>query len=207
MMKVLSTGMLAPWIAVCGLPSGSPQLDLRRAEPRSYVLTVGHSNLEPARFIDLLREQGVELLVDVRRFPGSRHVPWTNSEKLAALLRNAGIRYLHLESLGGRRKPIADSPNDGWRVRQFQGYADYMSSGEFRAGLEKLEDKALAQRVAIMCAEAPWWRCHRRLIADRLIVGGWRVLHLDGSGGLHEHTLTEFAQVGGGSLTYPEATT
>lgn len=167
------------------------------------VLTVGHSNLEPSTFIDLLRGQSVELLADVRRFPGSRHVPWTKSEKLAALLSNAGIRYLHIESLGGRRQPIADSPNDGWRVRQFQGYADHMSSDEFKAGLEKLEDEARAQRVAIMCAEAQWWRCHRRLIADKLVVGGWRVLHLDGGGGLQEHALTEFARVEGGSLLYP----
>ena len=171
----------------------------RPAPAIGTVLTVGHSNLEPAKFIDLLRDQGVELLVDVRRFPGSRHVPWTNSEKLATLLGDAGIRYLHLESLGGRRQPIAASPNDGWRVRQFQGYADHMSSDEFNHGLEKLEAEARAQRVAMMCAEAQWWRCHRRLIADKLIVGGWRVLHLDGSGGLHEHELTEFARVEGGS--------
>jgi uncharacterized protein (DUF488 family) len=199
--------MLAPWIAVCGLPSGGRQLDQRRGEPRSYLLTVGHSNLEPAPFIELLRDQGVELLVDVRRFPGSRHVPWTNSDTLEALLADAGIRYLHLESLGGRRRPVAGSANDGWRVRQFQGYADHMASDEFRAGLEKLEGEARSQRVAIMCAEAQWWRCHRRLIADQLIVDGRRVLHLDGAGGLHEHELTEFARVDGRSLTYPKATT
>jgi uncharacterized protein (DUF488 family) len=171
------------------------------------VLTVGHSNLEAEKFLDLLRDQGVELLVDVRRFPGSRHVPWTKSEMLATLLTDGGIGYLHLESLGGRRKPIGVSVNDGWRVRQFQGYADHMSSDEFGTGLEKLEDVARAQRVVIMCAEAQWWRCHRRLIADRLVVGGWRVLHLDGRGGLHEHALTEFARVDGGSLTYPSSAT
>lgn len=147
------------------------------------------------------------MLVDVRRFPGSRHVPWTKSEQLAKLLADAGVGYLHLESLGGRRRPVADSPNDGWRVRQFQGYADHMSSDEFSAGLEKLEEEARSRRVAIMCAEAQWWRCHRRLIADRLIVGGWRVRHLDGGGRLHEHELTEFARVEHGSLTYPKATT
>jgi uncharacterized protein (DUF488 family) len=172
----------------------------------NHVLTFGHSNLEPEEFIGLLRGQGVELLVDVRRFPGSRHVPWTNSKKLAALSGDAGIRYLHLESLGGRRNPIAGSANDGWRVRQFQGYADHMGSDEFKAGLEKLEDEARAQRVAIMCAEAQWWRCHRRLIADSLVAGGRRVLHLDRSGGLHEHELTEFARLEGGSLTYPKVT-
>jgi uncharacterized protein (DUF488 family) len=169
------------------------------------VLTVGHSNLEAAKFTDLLEGQGVELLIDVRRFPGSRHVPWTKSERLATLLGDAEISYLHLESLGGRREPIDGSPNDGWRVRQFQGYADHMSSDQFSTGLERLEDEARAQRVVMMCAEAQWWRCHRRLIADRLVAGGWRVLHLDGRGGLHEHALTEFARVEGGSLTYPSS--
>lgn len=168
------------------------------------VLTVGHSNVEAPKFIDLLRDQGVELLIDVRRFPGSRHVPWTNSETLPAVLTGAGIRYLHLESLGGRRRPMDRSPNDGWRVRQFQGYADHMNSDEFNIGLKKLEEDARAQRVAAMCAEAQWWRCHRRLIADKLVVGGWRVLHLDGRGTLHEHALTEFARVDGCSLTYPD---
>jgi uncharacterized protein (DUF488 family) len=167
------------------------------------LLTVGHSNLEAAKFIDLLGGEGVELLVDVRRFPGSRHVPWTKSKRLAALLTEAEIGYLHLESLGGRRKPIDTSPNEGWRVRQFQGYADHMNSDEFSTGLERLEDEARAQRVVIMCAEAQWWRCHRRLIADKLVVGGWRVLHLDARGGLHEHALTEFARVDSGSLIYP----
>lgn len=169
------------------------------------VLTVGHSNLEASKFIGLLTDQGVEVLVDVRRFPGSRHVPWTKSEKLANLLADAEISYLHLESLGGRRKPIDTSPNGGWRVRQFQGYADHMSSAEFGAGLERLEDEARAGLVAVMCAEAQWWRCHRRLIADKLVGGGWRVLHLDGRGGLHEHALTEFARVDGDSLTYPSS--
>lgn len=167
------------------------------------LLTVGHSDLEASKFIGVLGDQGVELLVDVRRHPGSRHVPWTKSEQLAGLLKDVGIRYLHLESLGGRRKPADDSPNDGWRVRQFQGYADHMESDEFKVGLKKLEDEVRATLVAVMCADAQWWRCHRRLIADKLVVCGWRVLHLDGRGGLHEHALTEFAHVDSGLLTYP----
>jgi uncharacterized protein (DUF488 family) len=169
------------------------------------VTTVGHSNLEAPEFVDLLRGQGVELLVDVRRFPGSRHVPWTNSEALAPVLNGAGIGYLHLESLGGRRRPVPDSPNDGWRVRQFQGYADHMTSEEFNRGLERLEGEARDRRVAIMCAEAQWWRCHRRLIADRLLLGGRRALHLDRRGAVEEHALTEFARVDGELLTYPAA--
>jgi uncharacterized protein (DUF488 family) len=171
--------------------------------PDNPVMTVGHSNLEAKKFVDLLRDQRVERLIDVRRFPGSRHVPWTKSETLATLLADTGIGYCHLESLGGRRKPIDQSPNVGWRVRQFQGYADHMNSDEFRAGLERLESEARTHRVVVMCAEAQWWRCHRRLIADMLVVSGWRVLHLDGRGGVSEHALTEFARVDKSSLTYP----
>jgi uncharacterized protein (DUF488 family) len=167
------------------------------------ILTVGHSNLEAERFVEILLESDVALLVDVRRFPGSRHVPWTKAELLEKRLEGEGIRYLHLESLGGRRKPLDGSPNGGWRVRQFQGYADHMGSAEFGAGLERLEGEARYRQVAAMCAEAQWWRCHRRLIADRLLLNGWRVLHLDGRGGSSEHELTDFARVGGGSLTYP----
>jgi hypothetical protein len=109
-----------------------------------------------------------------------------------------------MERLGGRRRPVDGSPNGGWRVAQFQGYADHMSSDEFRAGLRELEDEARSRRAAVMCAEALWWRCHRRLIADALLVNGRRVLHLDGRGELHEHALTEFAKVEGGEITYPD---
>lgn len=172
--------------------------------PEQAVLTVGHSNHEPDRFIDLLEGQGVRTLIDVRRFPGSRRVPWTRSEELESRLGAAGIEYVHMESLGGRRRPVDDSPNGAWRVRQFQGYADHMNTDEFRAGLKALEDAARARRVAVMCAEALWWRCHRRLIADALLVNGRQVFHLDGRGDLHEHALTEFAKVDGGTLTYPD---
>ena len=168
------------------------------------VLTVGHSNLDPEAFVELLTGEHVELLVDVRRFPGSRHVPWTKSERLAALLKDAGIDYLHLESLGGRRRPMEGSPNGGWRVDQFQGYADHIASEDFREGLARLEEEARARRVAVMCSEALWWRCHRRLIADVLVVGGWRVLHLDRRGAPEEHSLTEFAKVEEGLVTYPD---
>jgi uncharacterized protein (DUF488 family) len=168
------------------------------------ILTVGHSNLEAAKFVELLEGQGVELLVDIRRFPGSKHVPWTKSENLEKLLKDAGIRYLHLESLGGRRRPVDGSLNGGWRVRQFQGYADHMGSKEFKDGLAKLEYEAQRQRPAMMCAEAQWWRCHRRLVADQLLIGGHEVLHLDGRGALQPHSLTEFAEVEDGRLSYPE---
>lgn len=163
------------------------------------LLTIGHSTHSAERFLDLLRE----LLVDVRRHPGSRRVAWTGSEQLRQLLRAAGIGYLHLESLGGRRRPAAGSRNAGWRVAQFQGYADHMESAEFLAGLGELEGEARARRAVIMCAEAQWWRCHRRLLADILTVRGWRVSHVDARGTRQEHTLTDFAEVRDGSLLYP----
>jgi uncharacterized protein (DUF488 family) len=167
------------------------------------VLTIGHSTHSADAFLELLREQGAELLVDVRRHPGSRRVPWTKSEQLEQLLDAAEIGYVHLGSLGGRRSPSAGSPNGGWRVAQFQGYADHMASDEFLAGLQVLEGEARARRAVVMCAEAQWWRCHRRLLADLLTVRGWRVCHVDGRGRRQQHTITDFAEVRGGSLRYP----
>jgi uncharacterized protein (DUF488 family) len=167
------------------------------------LLTIGHSTHSAEGFLELLRAQGAELLVDVRRHPGSRRVPWTNAGELAQRLKAAGIEYLHLESLGGRRRPTQGSPNDGWRVAQFQGYADHMESDEFLQGLKALEDRARARRTVVLCAEAQWWRCHRRLLADALTVRGWRVSHVDARGGRQEHSLTDFAEVRDGSLHYP----
>jgi uncharacterized protein (DUF488 family) len=170
----------------------------------SEILTVGHSNHEEDEFIDLLRGAGVELIADVRRYPGSRRQPHFEHSALAAVLLEGGIHYRWLgETLGGRRKPLEHSANDAWENEQFRGYADHMASREFAEGLEELEKLARKQRTAVMCAEAWWVRCHRRLLADALLVRGWRVLHLDGKGGLGEHELTEFAVVEDGLLTYP----
>jgi uncharacterized protein (DUF488 family) len=168
------------------------------------ILTVGHSNHDESEFIELLQGAGVQLIADVRRYPGSRRQPHFERSALAALLREAGIAYRWLgESLGGRRRPSPDSPNDGWESEQFRGYADHTQTKEFAAGLAELEELARAQRTAVMCAEAWWVRCHRRLIADALVVRGWRVLHLGSDGRLTEHELTEFAVVGNGRVTYP----
>lgn len=113
------------------------------------------------------------------------------------------MRYVHLPALGGRRNPAPDSRNGGWREGGFRGYADYMASAEFSAGIDLLEQLARARSTAIMCAEALWWRCHRRLIADVLTIRGWDVCHL-GSGAVARHELTAFAQVGEGeTVTYP----
>ncbi len=170
----------------------------------SEILTVGHSNHEEAEFVELLRGAGVELIADVRRYPGSRRQPHFERTALAAVLLEAGIEYRWLgESLGGRRKPAPDSPNGAWESEQFRGYADHMASAEFAEGLATLEELGRGQRTAVMCAEAFWVRCHRRLIADALLARGWRVLHLGSNGRLEEHLLTEFAVVENGRVTYP----
>ena len=167
------------------------------------LLTIGHSIHEPEDFVALLAANEVELLVDVRRHPGSRRVTWTNAGNIEDVLGAAEIGYLHLEALGGRRKPEPDSPNAGWRVGQFQGYADHMRSEEFHTALAQLETEAAARRTAVMCAEAQWWRCHRRLLADAMAVRGWEVLHIMGPSEPKPHELTEFAVVEGDEIIYP----
>jgi uncharacterized protein (DUF488 family) len=144
------------------------------------------------------------LLVDVRRFPGSRRNPQYNADALAAALREHGIDYVHDPALGGFRKPRPDSPNDGWTEPAFRGYADYMETPEFATALARLESEARERPTAIMCAEAQWWRCHRRLIADALTARGWRVLHLGLRPEPVEHELTQFALLREDrSLAYP----
>jgi uncharacterized protein (DUF488 family) len=176
--------------------------------PVGEILTVGHSNHEEQEFVELLRAAGVELVADVRRYPGSRRQPHFGRAALAAILLEAGIGYRWLgETLGGRRKPLPDSPSGAWHNDQFRGYADHMASEEFASGLAELEELAHEQRVAIMCAEAWWVRCHRRLIADALVAHGWRVLDLGSSGRLEEHELPDFAVVEDGGVTYPEPQT
>jgi uncharacterized protein (DUF488 family) len=167
------------------------------------IFTIGHSTHEPEAFVELLRGAGIELVADVRRFPSSRRLPWFNSGELERSLRDAGIDYLHLEALGGRRDPAPDSPNGGWRVGQFRGYADHMATPEFRAALDRLTALARDRRTAVMCAEAQWWRCHRRLLSDALLVRGWAVQHVGSRGELARHELTDFAVADGERLTYP----
>jgi uncharacterized protein (DUF488 family) len=172
------------------------------------ILTVGHSNHDEQEFVELLRGAGIELIADVRRYPGSRRQPHFERTALAAVLLEAAIGYRWLgEGLGGRRKPLPNSSNGAWESDQFRGYADHMASEEFAAALAELEELARAERVAFMCAEAWWIRCHRRLIADALTARGWRVLHLAANGSLEEHQLTEFAVVEDGAVTYPERQT
>ena len=168
--------------------------------------TIGHSTRPAEEFLALLTDPDVKLVTDVRAFPSSRRHPQFNQGALAAWLGAAGIGYRHLPGLGGRRTPVPGSPNGGWQERAFQGYADHMRSDEFQRALEELETAARETPTAIMCAEAVWWRCHRRLIADALVVRGWDVLHLGLGPKPVAHELTPFAVVeADGTLTYPPA--
>ena len=175
---------------------------------RSELLTVGHSNHEEADFLELLRGAGVELVVDVRRHPSSRRLPHFERSALAASLKEAGIGYEWMgEDLGGRRRPRPASVNDAWDDEQARGYADHMGSEEFARALSELERLGAARRTAVMCAEADWHHCHRRLISDALLARGGRVLHLRETGALEQHELTEFARAENGVVTYPAAQT
>ncbi len=164
--------------------------------------TVGHSNRSLEEFLELLAESDIETLVDVRRYPGSRKHPHFNSEALAGSLTEAGIGYLHLPELGGRRKPQPDSPNTVWRNDSFRGYADHMDSSEFKAGASRLLETAASARTAFMCSEALWWSCHRSLIADRLKADGHTVMHIMGNGKVQEHPYTSAARIVDGELSY-----
>jgi uncharacterized protein (DUF488 family) len=152
------------------------------------IHTVGHSTHPLERLIELLRGHGVGLLVDVRTVPRSRRSPHVDARALGPALEAGGIAYRHMPSLGGWRRPRPDSPNLGWRNAAFRGYADHMQGPEF---------------AAVMCAEALWWRCHRRLVADALAVRGWRVRHIGPDGTDADHVLTPFARPEGDALLYP----
>lgn len=169
----------------------------------SAIFTVGHSTRPIAVFIELLQAHGVERLVDVRTMPRSRHNPQFNSEALCQSLADAGIRYIHKPGLGGLRHTTAASPNKGWRNSSFRGYADYMQTAEFAVSLEEIIALAKHERIALMCAEAVPWRCHRSLIADALIARGITVEELVNTEKRQTHKLTSFAKVDGVQVTYP----
>ncbi len=174
---------------------------------RREILTVGHSNHDEGEFLALLRSAGVDLLVDVRANPRSRY-PQFNRSALAGSLKGAGVDYEHLGAeLGGRREPQPESPNDAWGDGPFRGYADHMASDDFSAGIERVRELSDGHRVAVMCAEADWTQCHRRLVADALVAGGDRVLHLGPDGSLTEHELNASAVQADGHLIYPEPQT
>jgi uncharacterized protein (DUF488 family) len=169
-----------------------------------HVYTVGHSTRRQADLVDLLRRHEIATLADIRRFPGSRRNPQFNREQLAKALSVVGIRYVHLERLGGRRQVQNESsPNDGWRNAAFRAYADFMLTGEFEVGLKQLMSLAREGQLALMCAEATPWRCHRSLLSDRLTARGIAVSHILNPERVEPHNLTPFARVEGEQVTYP----
>ncbi len=167
------------------------------------VFTIGHSTRTLEEFVSLLKSYGVEKVVDVRTIPRSRHNPQFNMDTLAIFLRKKGIRYLHMKGLGGLRHALKDSLNNGWLNSSFRGFADYMQSEEFGENLENLMEMTATKRVALMCAEAVPWHCHRSLIADALSVRGMKVIHIMSATSSHAHEITSFAKVRGKKITYP----
>src|SRR5688572_19752707 len=168
------------------------------------IFTVGHSTRTLEELVAMLKAHGVRAVADVRLIPRSRRHPHFNDDALAASLPPLGLRYFPFKSLGGRRHPAPDSPNVGWRNEGFRGYADYMRTDAFRRALDELTAVATGTPVAIMCAEAVPWRCHRSLIADALLVRGWRVLDVMSESKATPHKLTLFARVEGTVITYPQ---
>jgi uncharacterized protein (DUF488 family) len=167
--------------------------------------TLGHSTRPLDELVALLRENGVTQLADVRTVPRSRHNPQYNADTLPGSLQAQGIGYTHMPELGGLRKARRDSINMGWRNASFRGYADYMQTPEFEQALTTLMQRAEQESLAVMCAEAVPWRCHRSLIADALSVRGVEVRHIMGPAKWQPHKLTGFAQVDGLKITYPFA--
>ncbi|HEX8908516.1 MAG TPA: DUF488 domain-containing protein [Anaeromyxobacteraceae bacterium] len=177
-----------------------------RASPgwgRARVLAVGHSTRPLEELIALLRSTGAITLADVRTIPRSRRNPQYDQQALEPALAAAGIRYAHLARLGGLRHARKDSPNGGWHNASFRGYADYMQTGDFEEGLVELRALAREGPVAVMCAEAVPWRCHRSLLADALFARGVVVEHIVGRGRTRPHRLTPFAQRVGRQVIYP----
>lgn len=176
---------------------------MRETSPSPIVLTIGHSTRAIEEFIRLLQAHAVTLVVDVRTMPRSRHNPQFNRDTLAASLKTAGIGYRHMAELGGLRHATRDSLNTGWQNASFRGYADYMQTPEFHKALEELIQLANQDQIAVMCAEAVPWRCHRSLIADALLVRGIRSEDIRSATRRQVHALTPFARVQGTRITYP----
>lgn len=167
--------------------------------------TIGHSTREWDVFVGMLHEVDIQCLVDVRRFAGSRRNPQFAPSAMAPALAAAGIAYLPMPELGGRRVAQPDSPNGAWRVAAFRGYADYMASADFVHARVQLMRDASNARCAVMCAEALWWQCHRRLIADDFAARGWQVTHLMAPGKQQAHPLNSDARMVDDVLRYPAA--
>lgn len=184
-------------------------MDTHAPSTARSVLTIGHSNRSIDAFLELTLRAEIERIVDVRRFPGSRRLPWFGADQLGATLHEAGIDYEHVPGLGGRRA-AKDAPGsepgcgDAWRNASFRAYACYTGTGEYGDALELLLDRAAVQRCAIMCSEAVPWRCHRWLISDTLVARGVDVVHVLDGGPKRRHVMTSFSRCDDiGRVTWP----
>lgn len=169
----------------------------------SAIYTIGHSTHEKEKFLEMLKAHNIEFLVDVRTIPKSRHVPQFNIDALEPFLKEHGIAYLHMKALGGLRHAAKNSINTGWKNASFRGYADYMQTVEFWCAIDTLTELAKERTIAIMCAEAVPWRCHRSLIADALVSRGIKVFHIMSEKSADEHKMTVFAKINNGKIQYP----
>lgn len=180
-----------------------PNTEQSTVVPSPTLYTVGHSTHAIERFLELLGDHRIASLADVRAYPSSRRWPQFNQEPLAEALSRAGVEYRWLKRLGGRRQSKrVDSPHVAWTVSAFRAYADYTDSAEFSEGLDELIAMAAAARTAIMCSEGLWWRCHRRIVSDQMVVREWAIEHIMPDGKLTAHRLPDFASVIDGRIVY-----
>ena len=166
------------------------------------IWTIGHSNKSFQDFLEILKVYEIEILADVRSFPGSRKFPWFNKEYFSENLPPEGIDYTLIKNLGGRRKVKPDSHNTAWENLQFRAYADYMESPQFLEGINELINYASQKRTAYMCSEVLWWRCHRSMISDYLKLKGWNVIHIIGINKTQEHPYTKPSKIINDRLNY-----
>lgn len=175
-----------------------------KSSGRKIIWTIGHSTHSMESFVAMLHSFQIELLVDVRSFPGSRKYPHFGKDYLEKHLPENSIEYMHMKDLGGRRKALPESANTRWKNASFRAYADYAATPEFTNALNQLEKLALLKRTAYMCSEAVWWRCHRSIISDILKINGWEVMHILGVNKASEHPYTSAARVQDGKLFYSD---
>ncbi len=173
-----------------------------KTEQSKTVWTIGHSTHTLDELVAMLHSFKIEIVVDIRSYPGSRKFPQFNKEALEITLPNNNIAYIHLKKLGGRRKVNPESKNTTWRHAAFRGYADYMETESFAEGIKELIDIASQKRTAYMCSEAVWWRCHRSMVSDYLKAAGWDVEHIMSVDKESEHPYTQPARIVNGELTY-----
>jgi uncharacterized protein (DUF488 family) len=172
-------------------------------DPQNKMIwTIGHSTRPLEELVKMLHSFDIEIVVDIRSYPGSRLYPQFNKESLEVSLPENGIQYSQIKKLGGRRKVNPESKNTVWRNVAFRGYADYMETEDFKEGIQMLEKIAMQRRAAIMCSEAVWWRCHRSMVSDYLKVHEWKVMHIMAVAKEEEHPYTAPAKIVDGELSY-----